>query len=52
MFDNDIILRAAEDFCVDVGVLKNYDEHYVGSLIYNLSMFANDKDYESSAAPQ
>ena len=49
MFDNDIILRAAEDFGVDVGVLKNYDEHYVGSLIYNLSMFANDKDYESSA---
>ena len=48
-FDNDIILKAAEDFGVDVGVLKNHDEHYVGSLIYNLSMFAAEGDYESSA---
>jgi len=48
-FDNDIILRAAENFGVDVGVLKNYDEHYVGSLIYNLSMFSSDGDFESSA---
>lgn len=47
-FDNEIILKAAEDFGVDVGVLKNYDEHYVGSLIYNLSMFGANGDYESS----
>ncbi len=48
-FDNEIILKAAEDFGVDVGVLKNYDEHYVGSLIYNLSMFPANQDFESSA---
>lgn len=48
-FDNDIILRAAEDFGVDVGVLKNYDENYVGSLIYNLSMFSTTNEYEQSA---
>lgn len=47
-FDNDIILKAAENFGVDVGVLKNNDEHYVGSLIYNLSMFGANGDYESS----
>lgn len=47
-FDNDIILKAAENFGVDVGLLKNNDEHYVGSLIYNLSMFGADGDYESS----
>ncbi len=49
LFDNDIILKAAENFGVDVGVLKNYDEHYVGSLIYNLSMFPANHDFESSA---
>ena len=49
LFDNDIILRAAENFGVDVGVLKNYDEHYVGSLIYNLSVFSGERDCESSA---
>lgn len=48
-FDNDIILKAAENFGVDVGVLKNNDEHYVGSLIYNLSMFASEGDFESNA---
>ena len=47
-FDNDIILRAAENFGIDVGVLKNNDEHYVGSLIYNLSMFGANGDFESS----
>ena len=47
-FDNEIILKAAEDFGVDVGVLKNYDENYVGSLIYNLSMFSATGDYEQS----
>ena len=47
-FDNDIILRAAENFGVDVGLLKNNDEHYVGSLIYNLSMFGANGDFESS----
>ncbi len=47
-FDNEIILKAAENFGVDVGVLKNNDEHYVGSLIYNLSMFGANGDYESS----
>ena len=47
-FDNDIILKAAENFGVDVGVLKNNDEHYVGSLTYNLSMFGANGDYESS----
>ncbi len=48
-FDNEIILKAAEDFGVDVGVLKNYDENYVGSLIYNLSMFSASNEYEQSA---
>ncbi len=48
-FDNDIILTAAEQFGVDVGVLKNYDENYVGSLIYNLSMFSANNDYEQTA---
>lgn len=48
-FDNDIILTAAEQFGVDVGVLKNYDENYVGSLIYNLSMFSASNDYEQTA---
>ena len=48
LFDNDIILKAAENFGVDVGVLKNNDEHYVGSLIYNLSLFSSDGDFESS----
>lgn len=47
-FDNEIILKAAENFGVDVGVLKNNDEHYVGSLIYNLSMFGANGDFESS----
>ena len=47
-FDNDIILRAAENFGVDVGLLKNNEEHYVGSLIYNLSMFGANGDFESS----
>ena len=47
-FDNEIILKAAENFGVDVGVLKNHDEHYVGSLIYNLSMFGANGDFESS----
>ena len=47
-FDNDIILKAAENFGVDVGVLKNNDEHYVGSLIYNLSMFPSEADFQSS----
>lgn len=48
-FDNEIILKAAEDFGVDVGLLRNYDENYVGSLIYNLSMFSTTGDYEQSA---
>ena len=48
-FDNEIILKAAENFGVDVGVLRNHDEHYVGSLIYNLSMFATEGDFESTA---
>ena len=48
-FDNDIILRAAEDFGVDVGLLRNYDENYVSSLIYNLSMLSSTGDYEQSA---
>lgn len=48
-FDNDIVLKAAENYGVDVGVLKNYDEHYVGSLIYNLSLFAADQDYEQTS---
>lgn len=48
-FDSEIILKAAEDFGVDVGVLKNYDENYVGSLIYNLSMFSASNEYEQSA---
>lgn len=47
-FDSEIILKAAEDFGVDVGVLKNYDENYVGSLIYNLSMFSASSEYEQS----
>lgn len=47
-FDSEIILKAAEDFGVDVGVLKNYDENYVGSLIYNLSMFSASNEYENS----
>ncbi len=47
-FDNEIILKAAENFGVDVGVLKNNDEHYVGSLIYNLSMFGADGNFEAS----
>ena len=34
---------------LDVGLLKNYDEHYVGSLIYNLSMFSANNDYEQTA---
>lgn len=46
-FDNDIILKAAEDFGVDVGELKNNDEHYVGSLIYNLSMFSSEQGADS-----
>lgn len=48
-FDNEIILKAAEDFGVDVGLLRNYDENYVGSLIYNLSMMSTTGDYEQSA---
>ena len=47
-FDNDIILKAAEEFGVDVGLLKNNDEHYVGSLIYNLSMFGAEGDFETT----
>lgn len=48
-FDNDIILKAAEDFGIDVGLLRNYDENYVGSFIYNLSMFSTTGEYEQSA---
>ena len=47
-FDNDIILKAAEEFGVDVGLLKNNDEHYVGSLIYNLSMFGAEGNFETT----
>lgn len=48
-FDSEIILKAAEDYGVDVGMLKNYDENYVGSLIYNLAMFSASSEYEQSA---
>ncbi len=48
-FDSEIILKAAEDFGVDVGVLKTYDENYVGSLIYNLAMFSANSQYDQTA---
>lgn len=53
-YDNHLIMEAAENFGLSVGMLKDYDEKNIGSTLYNIAMIAsnmkmdgeNNKTYE------
>lgn len=53
-YDNRLILEAAENFGLNVGMMKDYDEKNIGSTLYNIAMIAsnmkmdgeNNKTYE------
>ena len=53
-YDNRLIMEAAENFGLNVGMMKDYDEKNIGSTLYNIAMIAskmkmegeNNKTYE------
>lgn len=53
-YDNHLIMEAAENFGLNVGMMKDYDEKNIGSTLYNIAMIAsnmkmdgeNNKTYE------
>lgn len=41
-YDNRLIMEAAENFGLSVGMMKDYDEKNIGSTLYNIAMIASN----------
>lgn len=41
-YDNRLIMEAAENFGLNVGMMKDYDEKNIGSTLYNIAMIASN----------
>lgn len=41
-YDNYLIMEAAENFGLNVGMMKDYDEKNIGSTLYNIAMIASN----------
>lgn len=41
-YDNHLIMEAAENFGLSVGMMKDYDEKNIGSTLYNIAMIASN----------
>lgn len=51
-YDRDLLALAAERYDIDLGIMKDYDEKNVGSLLYNIAMAANSiANYEKMEIP-
>lgn len=53
-YDGNLLVMASERFGINLGVMKDYDEKGVGSLLYNIAMAANyssNYNYEKMEAP-
>ncbi|MDO4168354.1 MAG: cytidylate kinase-like family protein [Lachnospiraceae bacterium] len=45
-YDGQLIIKAAEDYGVELDLLKKYDETTTGSLLYSLALISNLQGYE------
>lgn len=53
-YDGNLLVMASEKYGIDLGVMKDYDEKGVGSLLYNIAMaanYTNSYNYEKMEAP-
>lgn len=46
-YDDELIMQAAENYGLSVGLLKEYDEKYIGSTLYNIAMIAKNMKLDS-----
>ncbi len=53
-YDGNLLVMASEKYGINLGVMRDYDEKGVGSLLYNIAMaanYTNNMNYEKVEAP-